>query len=138
MDGNEGTNREVINISSKCHHNGRCNTLFQNAAKLALGVDLSSESRHAEIVLGTNSGDALLLKATTHEATGRGNETEAQINTGLNLVRESSPVRGVKGAHSSLELSGGDPVCGLVPGSIRDSALRALGEGRSLPESFKT
>lgn len=82
----------MVNIGSKGHHDGWSNALLQQAAQLALGVDLSSEGGHAEIVLGTNGGDALFLQAATHHTTGRGDETEAQVNTGLNLVRQPSPV----------------------------------------------
>lgn len=82
----------MINIGSKSHHDGGSDALLQQAAQLTLGVDLSSESGHAEIVLGTNGGDALFLQATTHQTTGRGNEAEAQVNTSLNLVRQLAPV----------------------------------------------
>lgn len=128
----------MVNVGGKGHHNRRSNTLLKNAAKLALGVDLSSESRHAEVVLGTNGSDTLLLQTTTHHAAGRGDEAEAQINTSLDLIGEPSPVRGVESSHGSLELSGGNPVVRLITGSVRNSALGALGEGRSLPESLKT
>lgn len=88
----ESTNREVVNVGGKRHHDRGGDTLLQQAAQLALGVDLGAEGRHAEVIFGTNGGDALLLQTTTHQAAGRGNEAKAQVNTGLDLVGESSPV----------------------------------------------
>ena len=128
----------MVDISGKGHHYRRSHSLLESAAKLALGVDLSSESRHAEIVLGTNGGDTLLLETTTHKTTRRRNKTEAQINTSLDFVGKSSPVRGVQGTHSSLELSGSDPIGGLVAGGVGDGTFGALGQRRSLPKSLET
>lgn len=126
----------MVNISGKGHHDGGSDALLQQAAQLTLGVDLSSESGHAEIVLGTDGGDALFLQATTHQTTGRGDETEAQINTGLDLVRQLSPVRGIDGSHSSLQLSSGDPVSGLVSSAVGDGTFGALSQSGALPEGF--
>lgn len=128
----------MVNVGSKGHHDGRSDTLLQKAAQLALGVDLGSESGHAEIVLGTNGSDTLLLQAAAHQTTGRGDKTEAQVNTSLNLVGQLAPVRSVESSHSSLQLSGGDPVGGLVSGAVRDGTFGTLSQSRALPEGFQT
>lgn len=128
----------MVNVGSKGHHDGRSDTLLQKAAQLALGVDLGSESGHAEIVLGTNGSDTLLLQAAAHQTTGRGDKAEAQVNTSLNLVGQLAPVRSVESSHSSLQLSGGDPVGGLVSGAVRDGTFGTLSQSRALPEGFQT
>lgn len=128
----------MVNVGSKGHHDGRSDALLQKAAQLALGVDLGSESGHAEIVLGTNGSDTLLLQAAAHQTTGRGDEAEAQVNTSLNLVGQLAPVRSVESSHSSLQLSGGNPVGGLVSGAIGDGTFGTLSQSRALPEGFQT
>lgn len=130
------TNREVVKVGSKGHHDGGGDALLQQAAQLALGVNLGTESGHAEVVLGANGGDTLLLETTAHHATSGGHEAEAHVDTGLNLVRDLPPVRRVESSHGSLQLSGGDPVLSLVACAVRDGALRALSEGRALPQSL--
>lgn len=128
----------MVNVGSKGHHDGRSDTLLQKAAQLALGVDLGSESGHAEIVLGTNSSDTLLLQAAAHQTAGRGDKTEAQINASLNLVGQLAPVRSAESSHSSLQLSGGDPVGSLVSGAVGDGTFGTLSQSRALPEGFQT
>lgn len=128
----------MVNVGSKSHHHRGRDTLLEDTAQLALGVDLGSESGHAEIVLGADGRDTLLLDTTTHKTAGRGDEAEAQVDTSLDFVRDSLPERSVESTHSSLELGSSDPILGLVATKVRDSTLRALGKGRSLPEGLKT
>lgn len=132
------TYSEVVNIGGKGHHDRRSDALLQHAAQLALGVDLSAERRHAEVVLGANGSDTLLLQATAHDTAGGGNEAEAQIDTSLDLVRKSLPESRVQSAHGSLELSSGNPVLGLVSGAVGNGAFGTLGQRRALVQSLHT
>ncbi|MCV5191475.1 hypothetical protein OFC03_29400, partial [Escherichia coli] len=66
------TYSDVVNISSEGQSDGGgTKTLLEQAAELALGVDLSPEGGHSEVVLGTKGGDAFIGKATHHDMRGR-------------------------------------------------------------------
>lgn len=109
---------EVINLSAKCGHDGTANTLLKQAAKLALGVDLGTEGRESEVVLGTESRDTILLETTAHHtASTTGAQGKRHIDTSLDLVGDAPPVRGVEGT-LRLQSGGSDPVVGLITADV--------------------
>jgi len=126
---------EMIHISGEGHHDRGSNALLKHAAELALGVDLSTEGRHAEIVLGTEGGDALLGRATHHG--GSRINGNGHVNTGLNLLTQTLPVGSVEST-LSLQLGAGDPVLRLVATNVRDGGIRALGKPGALPNGLQT
>lgn len=126
----------MVNVSGEGHHDRGGNALFEQTAELALGIDLSAESGHAEIVLGADGGNALLLKTASHQATSGGHQTKTHVNTGLNLLRQPPPVGGIECAGRSLKLSSGDPIVGLVATAVGRDALGALTERGTLPEGL--
>lgn len=125
----------MIHISSEGNLDWWRNALLPQAAKLSCRVDLCAESRHAEIVLDTEVGDALLGWSAHHwVATGK---SEVEVNTGLKLLRESSPVGGAQGA-LCLKLGAGNPVRALVLSAVRDGGLWSLVHGCALPDTLES
>jgi hypothetical protein len=127
--------REVIHISGEGHHDRSSNALLEHATELALGIDLSTEGGHAEVVLGTEGGDALLGRATHHG--GARINGKGHVNTSLNLLTQTLPVGSVEST-LSLQLGAGNPVLRLIATNVRDSGIRALGKAGALPNGLKT
>lgn len=126
---------DVVELTSKGDLNHGDDSLLEQDTELALGVNLSSEAAGSEIVFSTESGNTLLLRTTHHRVSG--GELEVEVNTSLELVGESSPVRTLDST-SRHELSAGDPILTLVPGGVADHGLGAeLGSG-SLVNGFQT
>lgn len=125
----------MVNVSREGHHERSHDALLEHTAKSALRVDLRPESRHSEVVLGSESSNALLLETATQHGVSRSN-TKRHIDTSLNLVREAAPVRGIQST-LGLQLSAGDPVLGLVTGNITDGRYRRFESRLTLPNSFE-
>lgn len=125
----------MVDISGKGHHDGGGDALLEQTAELALGVHLGTESRHAEIVLGTHRGDTLPGGTAHHGGAGVG-KGQGQVAAGLDLLGDAAPVGGVDDA-LGLQLGGGNPVVGLVTQRVGGGGLGAGGEAGALPDSLK-
>lgn len=124
----------MVELTSKGDLDHGDNSLLEQDTELTSGVDLGSETAGSEVVLSTKSGDTLLSHATHHRVA---SELQVEVDTGLKLSRQSSPVRTLNTA-GRHELSAGDPILALVLGSIADHSLRThLGSG-SLVDSLET
>lgn len=126
---------EVIHLGGKGHLYWWSNTLLPQTAELSGRVDLCAEGRHAEVVLDTEVGDALLAGTAHHWVAAA--ESKLEINTGLNIVGNLSPVSSSQ-CTLCLKLSAGNPVQTPVLGAVRDGSLWALVEGSTLPHSLET
>ncbi len=124
----------MVDVSGKGHHHRSGHTLLEQAAQLALGIDLSAESGHPEVVLGAEGCDALLRQATHHGAAG-GNG-KGHVNTRLDLVRQALPVRGVEGA-LGLQLGARNEAIRLVPGNVGEGGVGALRKASALPDRLQ-
>ena len=124
----------MVELTSKGDLDHGNDSLLEQDTKLTSSVDLGSETAGSEVVLSTQSGNALLSHATHHRVA---SELQVEVDTGLELSRQSSPVRTLDttGRH---ELSAGNPVLALVLGSVADHSLRShLGSG-SLIDSLES
>jgi hypothetical protein len=125
---------DVIKLTSKGDLNHGNNSLLEENTELTSSVDLGSEAAGSKVVLGTKSGNTLLSRATHH---GASSKLKVEVNTSLELVRQSPPVRTLD-ATGRHELSAGNPVLTLVLGGVADHGFGAeLGSG-SLVDSLKT
>lgn len=125
----------MIHISGKGNLDWWRDALLPQAAELSSRINLCAESRHAEIILDTEVGDALLAWSTHHWVAT--SESEVEVNTGLKLLRESSPVGGAQSS-LCLKLGTGNPVRALVLGAVRDGGLRSLVDSCALPDTLKS
>ena len=130
------TYSRMVYLGGKRQHDRRGDPLLEQAAELAARVDLGAEGGHAEVVLGADLGDALLLQGAAHEAA-RGHERQGDVNAGLDLLREAAPVGRVEGALGRVELGRGDPVVGLVAGAVLDARVRRLRGRDALPDCLQ-
>ena len=127
----------MVNIRGECHGHNRGNALLKHAAQLALRVNLCPEGGHSEIVFCADGGGAFLLEGATHHAALGGHHGERHVDTGLDLLRDASPVGGVQSA-MALELSGCYPVVRLVPGNVGEAGVGALAQTTALPDGLET
>lgn len=125
---------DVVELTSKGDLDHGNDSLLEQDTELTSSVDLGSETAGSEVVLGTKSGDTLLSHTAHH---GVASKLQVEVDTSLELSRESSPVRTLNttGRH---ELSAGDPVLALVLSSIADHGLGTHLGSRSLVDSLET
>jgi hypothetical protein len=124
----------MVHLTGKGHADGWCDNLLEKAANLALGVDLGAENGSWELVLGTESRDTLLGRATHHRVAS--SELQVDIDTSLDLVGQTPPVATLETTLRE-KLSTGNPVIALVLSSVAESSLGAHATARLLKNTFK-
>ena len=131
------THLSLVNFTGKCKGNRHRYPLLQQAADLTSAVDLSTERRSAEVVLGSDGGCTVFARTTHHSCSRVGSELKVHVNTGFNTLGQLPPVRGSEDT-LSLELSAGNPVASLVSAAVGKRSFGTSAHALTLPDSFET